>query len=216
LRYRLGQHTYVTYPGQQSNHSNLLGNYPPISLLTNFSKIFERIFYSRLSDFLKKQKVLFQFQFGFRTNHSTDMALTILLDKIIDALEKGHLMVGIFLDFSKAFDTVNHSILLAKLNRYGIRGISNDWVRIYLDNRSQFCTHDGIRSNTKHISCGVPQGSILGPLLFLLYVNDLHRATANLDIILYADDSNLFLKGNTLTEIQSKMNIELPNLVTWL
>jgi hypothetical protein len=120
------------------------------------------------------------------------------------------------LDFSKAFDTVNHGILLAKLNKYGIRGIPNDWIKSYLENRSQFCTHEGIRSNTRNISCGVPQGSILGPLLFLLYINDLHMATATLDIILYADDSNPFLKGKTISEIESKMTTEMPNLVCWL
>jgi hypothetical protein len=192
------------------------GNYRPVSLLTTFSKLYERIFYNRLANFLKMQKILFDYQFGFRTNHSTDMALTILIDKVVDALEKGHLMVGIFLDFSKAFDTVNHNILLEKLNRYGVRGVSNDWVRSYLDKRSQFCTYDGTKSETKFISCGVPQGSILGPLLFLIYINDLHHATDKLDIILYADDSNLFLQSKTLSEIETKMNLELPNWVTWL
>jgi hypothetical protein len=115
------------------------GNYRPISLLTIFSKIFERIVYIRLSDFFKKQKLLYQLQFGFREKHSTQMAILTLMDRIIGALEKGHFTIGIFLDFSKAFDTVNHEILLSKLDRYGVRGIPNQWIRSYLDNRQQFC-----------------------------------------------------------------------------
>jgi hypothetical protein len=138
------------------------------------------------------------------------------MDKIIDALEKGHLMVGIFLDFSKAFDTVNHQILLNKLKLYGVRGVANDWIRSYLFERSQYCTYDNTKSSTKLINCGVPQGSILGPLLFLTYINDLHLATTQSDIILFADDSNLFAHSKTITEVQVTLNNEMPKLVTWL
>jgi hypothetical protein len=200
----------------KAGDKQITGNYRPVSLLTMFSKIYERVFYSRLAHFLNMQKTLFEYQFGFRTNHSTGMALTILLDKIINALEKGHLKIGIFLDFSKAFDTVNHQILLDKLNRYGVRGIANTWIRSYLDKRTQFCTYDGKKSKTKYITCGIPQGSILGPLLFLVYVNDLHSATKNSDIILFADDSNIFSGGKTITEIQNNLNAEMPKLIKWL
>ena len=185
-------------------------------MLTTFSKLYERVFYNRLANFLKLQKILFEFQFGFRTNHSTDMALTVLMDKIIDALEKGHLMVGIFLDFSKAFDTVNHQILLAKLSLYGIRGVPNNWIKSYLSERTQFCTYDNVKSSTKQINCGVPQGSILGPLLFLTYINDLHSATTHSDIILFADDSNMFSQAKSINQIQDNLNTEIPKLVTWL
>jgi hypothetical protein len=112
----------ILIPIFKSGDRNESGNYRPISLLSSFSKIFERIFYTRLIDFLQKQNILFQFQFGFREKYSSEMAIITLMDRIINALEKGQFMVGIFLDFSKAFDTVNHQILLAKLSKYGIRG----------------------------------------------------------------------------------------------
>jgi hypothetical protein len=116
-----------------------VGNFRPISLLPAFSKNFERVFYTRLIDFLKKYKLLYDLQFGFREQYSTQMAIITLIDKIISSLEKGNFTIGIFLDFSKAFDTVNHEILLTKLTSYGIRGIANNWVRNYLQYREQYC-----------------------------------------------------------------------------
>ena len=114
------------------------------------------------------------------------MAIIKLMDRIIDALERGHFMVGIFLDFSKAFDTVNHEILLSKLSKYGIRGTANLWVRSYLQDRQQYCYLNDHKSKTLNIKCGVPQGSILGPLLFLVYINDLANISTSLSAILFA------------------------------
>jgi retron-type reverse transcriptase len=128
------------------------------------SKVFERIFYNRLLAFIKKQNILYDLQFGFREGHSTHLAVIKLLENIIESLDSGNYAATLFLDFSKAFDTVNHNILLQKLNHYGIRGIGNQWIESYLSNRKQFCTFGGCRSDTLTISCGVPQGSILGPL----------------------------------------------------
>ena len=193
-----------------------VGNYRPVSLLTVFSKIFERVFYERLKSFLKIQKILFELQFGFREAHSTYMAITILMDKIIKALEKGHYVIGVFLDFSKAFDTVNHNILLKKLNHYGIRGVANKWIASYLENRKQFCTFNTQSSKMETITCGVPQGSILGPLLFLIYINDLGTISEKLTSILFADDSNLFAEGSNLKNLQDVVNSEIPTLVNWL
>ena len=107
-------------------------------------------------------------------------------------MKKGESVIGVFLDFSKAFDTVDHAILLCKLEHYGIRGNALSWFKSYLTDREQFVTFNGVSSATKLISCGVPQGSILGPLLFLIYINDLHAVCKNTFPILFADDTNLF------------------------
>ena len=135
--------------------------------------------YIRLSDFLTKLEMLYEFQFGFRKKHSTHLAHLVLQDKITKSLDNGEKVIGIYLDFSKAFDTVNHDILLQKLYQYGIRGTAYEWFKGYLTDRVQYVTYNGIQSSPKQIKCGVPQGSILGPLLFFIYVNDLPNVCDN-------------------------------------
>jgi hypothetical protein len=144
------------------------------------------------------------------------MAIITLMDRIINALERGHFMVGIFLDFSKAFDTVNHQILLGKLYKYGIRGPAHKWVQHYLSDREQYCYLNGHTSKKLTIKCGVPQGSIMGPLLFLVYINDLSNFSNIMSSLLFADDSNLFASGPNLATIESTINTEMPKLVSWL
>lgn len=200
----------------KSGDSALFNNYRPISLLTAFSKIFERIFYARLLNFLNKEDILFKFQFGFRIKHSTYMALLTLVDFITSAIDKGEFVLGIFLDFSKAFDTVNHTILLEKLYFYGIRGVAWNWIKSYLSNRQQFVTYENVQSEPKLIKCGVPQGSILGPLLFLIYINDLSLISDNLFKIMFADDTSMFLSGKSLPDIERTVNNDLINVSTWL
>ena len=191
-------------------------NYRPISLLSTFSKILERLMYNRILDFLNKHKILNKYQFGFRTNHSTYMALIILLENIMKALENGESAIGIFLDFQKAFDTVNHSILLDKLCIYGIRGPALSWITSYLSNRCQYVVYNGYESECKYTSCGVPQGSILGPLLFLLYINDLPAVSKLFMLILFADDTNLFCTSHNVNMLVDDTNTELANVYAWV
>ena len=140
----------------------------------------ERRMYNRLLSFINKFSLLHPYQFGFRNNHSQELALLYLVDKISNALDNGECVLGLFLDFSKAFDTVNHDILLTKLEYLGIRGIPLEWFKSYLADRRQYVIYNDIKSSCKTITCGVPQGSILGPLLFLLYINDLANVWCNI------------------------------------
>ena len=145
-------------------------NYRPVSILPSFSKFIERIIYNRFFEYFNKYNILYDKQYGFRKNHSTSLALVDLYDKISTAIDQKEIAVWIFLDLSKAFDTVNHSILFDKLKHYGIRGLAFEWVKSYFSNRLQFIQFNDCFSASKNISCGVPQGSILGPLFFLLYI----------------------------------------------
>ena len=167
----------------------VFSNYRPVSVLPVFSKVIERLMYNRLLKYINDNNSLYKYKFGFQKGKSTHMALIVLVDKISEALEKGDCVVGIFLDFSKAFDTVDHTILLQKLNFYGLKGTILSW---YLSNRKQYVTYNSIKSTTEKINCGVPQGSILSPLLFLIYINDLSTVSKACMSILFADDTNMF------------------------
>ena len=188
----------------------------PVSLLCTLSKVFEKIMYSRLLNFLYYHKIIIGNQFGLRKLHSSYMALTLMMDQVTKALDNGECEIGIFLDFSKAFDTVNHSILIDKLYPYGIRGNGLEWFRSCLSDRSQYVSYNGVRSSTKLITCGVPQGSILGPLLFLIYINDLYNVCRDSVPILFADDTNLFYKDNKMEDLVKIINGELENISLWL
>ena len=191
-------------------------NYRPVSLLCILTKVFEKIMYSRLHEFLEKLDILYEYQFGFRKKHSTHLAHLILHDKLSKVLDDGKTAIGIYLDFSKAFDTVDHDILLSKLFYYGIRGPAYDWFQSYLSDRSQYVTYNGVKSSTKPIKCGVPQGSILGPLLFLIYINDLPNVCKVTMPFLFADDTHLFTSGDDLDDMYDTANHELNNIAEWL
>ena len=141
-------------------------NYRPISLLSNVNKIFEKLVHKRLYSYLNINKCIYELQFGFRAKYSTNHALISLTEQIREALDPGKLVCGVFIDLQKAFDTVDHHIILKKLEFYGVRGLSNDWFRSYLTDRYQFTSINGFDSNLNLMKYGVPQGSVLGPLLF--------------------------------------------------
>ena len=193
-----------------------VGNYRPISLLSNINKLLEKIVHERTYNFLEKFNCLYKYQFGFRKSHSTNHALIEITEKIRKALDSRKFACGIFVDLQKAFDTVNHEILLKKLEHYGIRGTSNSWFRSYLDNRKQLVSLNGDESKTQVMKHGVPQGSVLGPLLFIIYINDLHNAVRYSQSYHFADDTHLLNISDSPKKIQKQLNIDLKLLYNWL
>ena len=202
-------------PVFKANHKEKFNNYRPISVLSCFSKILEKIMYKRVIKYLDKNNILFQSQYGFRKKHSTNLAIE-LMTKILQAIENGEYTVGVFLDLAKAFDTVNHEILLRKLEHYGIRGIVLEWFTNYLTNRKQIVKYKFEKSERLTIKCGVPQGSVLGPLLFLSYMNDISRCSEILSVILFADDTNLFYSHKNIDTLNKTVNQELKKIARWL
>ena len=202
------------YKGKGNNLE--CSNYRPISLLSNIDKIIEKLMHKRLYSFLSKNKLIYNLQFGFRKNHSTSHALIYLTESIRKALDENCYSCGVFVDLQKAFDTVDHDILLQKLNHYGIRGVENNWFKSYLSTRRQFVCINGVNSKENHIQHGVPQGSVLGPLLFLLYINDLNKAMKYCRTIHFADDTSLLLKHKSLKKMKKQLNFDLHNLSKWL
>ena len=166
-------------------------NNHPIFLLSNTEKILEKLMYKRVYQFLTKNNIIYDLQSGFGQSFSTAHALLNITENIIHALDEGYIGFGIFEDFQKWFDTVDHEILLGKLNHYGVRGVSNDWFRSFLSNRQPYVSINGYDPGLTEINCGVSQGSVLGPLLFLLYINDLNQAIEFCKIHHFADDINL-------------------------
>ena len=202
-------------PVYKAGDSKSITNYRPISILSPFSKIFEKIISVRLNQYIDNNNILHENQFGFRSGLSTCMALLQLVDELTDSIDSRKATIGVFIDLAKAFDTIDHSILLTKLQHYGIRGIALNYFSNYLANRKQYVSIDGAQSKLASVVCGVPQGSILGPILFLLYINDLNSVSSILKTIMFADDTNLFLTGNDLITVERQFNNELVLINTW-
>ena len=200
----------------KSGSQEVLSNYRPISVLPIFSKIFEKCIYYRLLSFINKCNILTPDQYGFRQGHSTSHALINFIRNVTNAIDNEEVMLGIFLDLSKAFDTLDHDILIYKLQLYGIRGVVLDLFKNYLQNRRQYVVINGFKSENKLLRCGVPQGSILGPLLFLIYINDLCNTSSSLRYILFADDTSIFMSHKDPKILQSVFNNKLDIVSDWL
>ena len=201
-------------PIYKKEDPEIFSNYRPVSALPCFSKILERLVFNRCMDYINKNNLLNEKQFGVRPKHSTHMAVIELVDKIANAVERNEPTLGIFLDLSKAFDTINHDILLYKLEYYGFRGVALDWFKSYLSDRKQLVRYQMHDSDHTIINCGVPQGSILGPLLSILYINDIVNTTSLLELILFADDTTLLFSHPDIAS-QNEMNKELLEICNW-
>ena len=199
----------------KSGQNNIFTNYRPVSLLPQFSKILEKLFNKRLDKFVNKYNILSESQYGFRENRSTSLALMELTEDLAQALDDRMHTIGVFIDLKKAFDTIDHKILLNKLYHYGLRGKANDWIKSYLEHRKQYVKIENVESDYMDVVCGVPQGSILGPKLFILYINDMCNVTKYLKFILFADDTNLFCSGHDINKLSKMVSDELYKLKDW-
>ncbi|XP_061773774.1 probable RNA-directed DNA polymerase from transposon BS isoform X1 [Nerophis ophidion] len=191
------------------------GNYRPVSILSSISKVMEKIVYEQVDRYLATNKLMYKFQSGFRTNHSTDTCLLYLTDHIKHEVDAGKYCGMVMLDIQKAFDTVNHAILFDKLRAIGFDETSSSWMQSYLEGRKQVVEVNSTMSPPLSVSCGVPQGSILGPLLFLIYVNDMPSA-CHCELFLFADDSALLVSGKDKSQVEQILSAELLNICTWL
>lgn len=202
-------------PVFKSSDAEDVGNYRPISTLSVFNKIFEKLLVNRILVFFNRHDVLYKFQYGFRQGCNTLIAITELVDNIINEIESKNIVGALFLDLKKAFDTLDHKILLQKLDLYGIRGVANNIIQSYLENRKQFVFVNGVSSSHKTIDIGVPQGSNIGPLLFLAYINDLGNIPLHGVPRLFADDTALFYPGICSESIMRKMKEDLYSLLAY-
>ena len=191
-------------------------NYRPISILSSWNKIFEKMIFVRLYKFLTKFNILTPHQYGFIQGRSTDLAIYDLIEKHLNAKILRNTSCTIYLDISKAFDTVPRNILLNKLYHYGIRGLAYDLLKSYLSNRFQYTLINGFMSQLLPIEFGVPQGSILGPLLFLIYINDLPLVSNNTIIKLFADDTSIFVNAKSTSDLKAIASDVLCKVDEWM
>ena len=209
--------TDIVSPVYYKRNPQQFDNYRPISTLSIFSKLFEKLIYKRIYSFLIAKNILYEKQFGFRKNHSTSHAINYLVKyHVTDNIEQKKHVIGIFLDLSKAFDTICHSKLLYKLQNYGIRGSSLDLIKSYLCSRQQVKIVSDIKSETETILFGVPQGSVLGPLFFLLYINDIIHSTNQGKFVIFADDTNIFIAAKDKAPAYKTANAVLRSVYIYM
>ena len=191
-------------------------NYRPISLLSNIEKFLERLMYNRMYKFFSDNNLIYFLQFGFRQKYSIVHALISLTENIRKNLDEGNIGCSIFVGLQKAFDTVEHDILLSKLEHYGIRGLAKEWFKSYLSNRKQYVSINGYDSDLADVKFAVLQGSVLGPLLSLIYINDLNQALKFCKVHHFADDTNLMHFSKSVYRLNKYVNFDLKNLTYWL
>lgn len=203
-------------PIHKAGNRNIVSNFRPISILPLISKVIEKVMKVRVLEYFEKYKIIYDKQFGFRSGYSTSDAVVEFVDRCASSLDNKKFTVAVFLDLSKAFDTVNKDIMVRKLERVGFRGAVRDWFHDYLSNRGMFVDCNGFKSSTKTLNIGLPQGSVSSPYLFSLYVNDMHRASDRLSFINFADDTTIYMSGNNLESLYQDVNCEMGRVVAWL
>ena len=208
--------TAVVTPIHKSGAKNETSNYRPISILPVVSKIIEKAIGEQLMEHFHNNNFLHPTQFGFRRNHSTDAACCYLVENIKLSLDRGGTVGAVFLDLRKAFDTVNHRVLLSKLSQYNLSDDTLQWLQSYLSNRMQCVRTNNALSSLKSCTTGVPQGSILGPLLFSIYINDLPTVCKDINIIMYADDAVIYVHGMEMEQVASKLSSAMNDIQNWL
>lgn len=191
------------------------GNYRPIALVSIFSKLFETLVLKTLKHFLNKHSFFSKYQYGFLEGRGTELALISFTNQIIKAMEEGKYITGLFLDIAKAFDTLSHDVLLGKMYNAGVRGSALKWFESYMTNRKQQVKVQDELSQELELQCGVPQGSVLSPTLFLIYINDLCDSSLKGMVAAFADDTAILYKADTKEDLLKKIQFDLKILTEW-
>ena len=202
-------------PIYKSGERSIFDNYRPISIPNILSKVVEKVVSEQIIDFLEENNLLYEHQYGFRRNRCTQDAVLHLHDHIRQKMSDKNLTGALYIDLRKAFDTVSHSCLLSKLPYYGISGVEHKWISDYLFNRKQYVTFNNIQSEPESITHRIPQGSILGPLLFVILLNDAYQCLDKCTMLMYADDTVLLFSDSSSKNIEETLNHEGEQLFQW-